>query len=68
MKRVIFHKPHLSRYKGRMEDSLAYRPMKDVESCDKLRVVANKRLSGDFRMEQSMCGNAHISISEHIGY
>jgi hypothetical protein len=26
--------------------------MKDVTSCDKLRVAANKLLSGDFRMGQ----------------
>ena len=41
--------------------------MKDVVSCDKPRVGANNRLSGDFRMGEPSPGHAGLSISEHIG-
>jgi hypothetical protein len=41
--------------------------MKDVVSCDKLRVVANTHLSGDFRMGQPSPGNAGLLESEYIG-
>ena len=42
--------------------------MKDVVSCEKLRVAANKLLSGDVRMEQSVRGNALSSKTEYIGF
>ena len=41
--------------------------MKDVVSCDKLRVGANNRRSGDFRMGQPDTGNAVLHLAEHIG-
>ncbi len=41
--------------------------MKDVVSCDKLRVGANNRRSGDFRMGQPDTGNAVSLLAEHIG-
>jgi hypothetical protein len=41
--------------------------MKDVVSCDKLRVGANNRRSGDFRMGQPGTGNAVSLPAEFIG-
>jgi len=41
--------------------------MKDVVSCDKLRVGANDRRSGDFRMGQPDTGNAVSLPPESIG-
>ena len=41
--------------------------MKDVVSCDKLRVGANNLLSGDFRMGQPSPGYAGLLSSEYIG-
>ena len=41
--------------------------MKDVVSCDKLRVVANTHQSEDFRMGQPSPGNAGLLESEYIG-
>ena len=40
--------------------------MKDVVSCDKPRVGANNRQSGDFRMGQPGTGHAVPSPGEHI--
>ena len=42
--------------------------MKDVISCDKLRVGANNLRSGDFRMGQPIMSNIMISLSESIGW
>ena len=42
--------------------------MKDVISCDKPRVAANKLRSVDFRMEQSGGGNALSPETESIGF
>ena len=42
--------------------------MKDVVSCDKLRVGANNLLSGDFRMGQPSPGYAGLLSSEYIGW
>jgi len=39
---------------------------KDVVSCDKLRVAANRHKSGDFRIGQPIEGNTSISILEYI--
>ena len=41
--------------------------MKDVVSCDKLRVGANNCKSGDFRMGQPGTGNAVPLPAEYIG-
>jgi len=41
--------------------------MKDVVSCDKLRVAANKLLSGDFRMGKPGSAKAGSLESEYIG-
>ena len=41
--------------------------MKDVVSCDKLRVGANNRQSGDFRMGKPGTGNAVPLPAEYIG-
>ncbi len=41
--------------------------MKDVVSCDKLRVGAHNRKPGDFRMGQPNSGNAELLPAEHIG-
>jgi len=41
--------------------------MKDVVSCDKLRVGANNRRSGDVRMGQPGTGNAVSLPAEFIG-
>jgi hypothetical protein len=41
--------------------------MKDVVSCDKLRVAANKLLSGDFRMGKPGLVKAGSLESEYIG-
>ena len=41
--------------------------MKDVVSCDKPRVGANNRLSGDLRMGQPTQGNTCELLSEYIG-
>ena len=41
--------------------------MKDVVSCDKLRVGANNRKSGDFRMGQPIPSNVGILLPEYIG-
>ena len=40
---------------------------KDVVSCDKLRVGANDRGPGDFRMGQPGAGNAASLPAEYIG-
>ncbi len=40
--------------------------MKDVISCDKLRVGANDLRPGDFRMGQPIPGYAGISPDEYI--
>ncbi len=40
--------------------------MKDVISCDKLRVGANDLKPGDFRMGQPVPGHAGTSPSEYI--
>ena len=42
--------------------------MKDVVSCDKLRVGANNRQSEDFRMGQPSPGYAGLLSSEYIGW
>ena len=42
--------------------------MKDVVSCDKPRVGANNRQSGDFRMGEPFPGNAGKLPSEYIGW
>ena len=42
--------------------------MKDVASCDKPRVGANIRLSGDFRMGKPGPANTGSSVSEYIGH
>ena len=41
--------------------------MKDVVSCDKPRVGANNRQSGDFRMGQPTQINICVLLSEYIG-
>ena len=41
--------------------------MKDVVSCDKLRVGANNLKSGDFRMGKPSSGYAELLLSEYIG-
>ena len=41
--------------------------MKDVVSCDKLRVGANNLKSGDFRMGKPSLGHAGLLSSEYIG-
>ena len=41
--------------------------MKDVVSCDKLRVGANDLKPGDFRMGQPGAGYAASLPAEHIG-
>ena len=41
--------------------------MKDVVSCDKLRVGANNLGPGDFRMGQPGSGNAESLPAEYIG-
>ena len=40
--------------------------MKDVVSCDKLRVGANNLKSGDFRMGQPSPGYAGLLLLEYI--
>ena len=40
--------------------------MKDVVSCDKLRVGANNLRSGDFRMGQPIMINLMILLLEYI--
>ena len=40
--------------------------MKDVVSCDKLRVGANNLKSGDFRMGQPSSGHAELLPFEYI--
>ena len=42
--------------------------MKDVVSCDKLRVGANNLKSGDFRMGQPSPGYAGLLPLEYIGW
>ena len=42
--------------------------MKDVVSCDKLRVGANNFKSGDFRMGQPSPGYAGLLPPEYIGW
>ena len=42
------------------------KPMKDVVSCDKLRVGANNRQSGDFRMGKPSLGYARLHSFEYI--
>ena len=42
--------------------------MKDVVSCDKLRVGANNLKSGDFRMGQPSPGYAGLLPPEYIGW
>ena len=42
--------------------------MKDVVSCDKPRVGANNRQSGDFRMGQPSTGHAVLSPGEYIAW
>ena len=44
------------------------KPMKDVASCDKLRVGANYRQSGDVRMGKPSWGHAQLPMPEHIGH
>ena len=41
--------------------------MKDVVSCEKLRVGANDLRPGDVRMGQPGAGNAASLLSEYIG-
>ena len=41
--------------------------MKDVVSCDKLRLGANNRNTGDFRMGEPISSNVEILLSEYIG-
>ena len=41
--------------------------MKDVAGCDKLRVAASERESGDLRMGKPGSGNAEPSAAEYIG-
>ena len=41
--------------------------MKDVVSCDKLRIGANNLRPADFRMGQPVRGNARTSPAEYIG-
>ena len=42
--------------------------MKDVVSCDKLRVGANNLKTEDFRMGKPIPGNAGILPPEYIGW
>lgn len=44
------------------------KPTKDVASCDKLRVGANYRRSGDVRMGKPSRGHARLPMPEHIGH
>jgi hypothetical protein len=41
--------------------------MKGVVSCDKPRVAANKRKSGDSRMGKPNLSNVRLSPAEYIG-
>ena len=41
--------------------------MKDVVSCDKLRVGANNLRPGDFRMGQPVSSNVETLPAEYIG-
>ena len=43
-----------------------WEPMKDVTSCDKLRLGANIRLPADLRMWEHSWGNAQLSPDESI--
>ena len=42
--------------------------MKDVVSCDKPRLGANNRLTGDLRMGQPSQSNVWLLLSEYIGW
>ena len=42
--------------------------MKDAISCDKLRGVASKLRSGDFRMGKPTCSHVQVCMSEYIAY
>ena len=42
--------------------------MKDVVSCDKPRLGANNRLTGDLRMGEPFPGNAGKLPPEYIGW
>ena len=42
--------------------------MKDVTTCDKLRIGGNNQIPADLRMGQPGTGNAVPSVSESIGY
>jgi len=42
--------------------------MKDVVSCDKLRVGASNLRSGDFRMGEPISSNVEILLAEYIGW
>jgi len=44
-----------------------WKPMKDVDSCDKLRVGAIDRQSADVRMGKPSWGHAQLPPAEHIG-
>ena len=44
-----------------------WKPKKDVTSCEKLRAGAHIRQSADIRMRELTCGNAQVSLTEHIG-
>ena len=44
------------------------KPMKDVASCEKPRVGAHNRQSGDVRMGKPSWGHAQLPMPEHIGH
>ena len=41
-------------------------PKKDVAGCDKLRVVASKLRTADFRMRELTYGKAYVTLHESI--
>ncbi len=41
-------------------------PKKDVAGCDKLRVVASKLRTADFRMRELTYGKAYVTLHELI--
>ncbi len=67
LSRMIRHSTQWPKIGGQATKGIRWMPwrqeaMKDVVSCDKLRGVANKRRSGDFRMGKPTQGYACVTF------
>ena len=72
-KRTISNNSRRFKHKGQAKKSTRrmpwhWEPMKDVISCDKLRLGANILRPADFRMGKPLVSQNTRSITEFIGY